>query len=208
MTKIESVVTDATIVSVGTRQVGARNSTLWEVTTQDGTKWVTFKAQVGNAATNNQGAVVDMSVSIEQNGDFTNYYVNDIRVKAPAAQPQGLTVPASEIQTLAARAQEAATAKQEMGFAEFAAHEQRKNESIHRQVAAKVACQLASEDADEFWSNVSALFDYFQTGRTPFTQTPSEVKQNPYPLPSHAGTPDPGYQHTDADVPPPDDIPF
>lgn len=217
--KIDSTVLDATIINVGTRQVGARNSTLWEIETQEGTKWVTFKADLGNTAQQAVGATVDMDVSIEQKDTFTNYYVNQIRVKSPA--PAGATnqaPPTSDIAQLIQRAQGAAEQKQEMSFAEFGKHEQekeaRKNLSIHRQSAAKTAAALGAETSNEFWSNVKDLFSYFQTGQTPFEMNATDVaapqaqKTANYGLPTHAGTPD-RYTHTDADAPAPeDDIPF
>lgn len=210
--KIDSTVLDATIVNVSTRQVGARQSTLWEVETQEGTKWVTFKADIGNLASNNKGAKVDMDVSIESKDTFTNYYVNAIRVKTPAAQPQAEA--SSDIAELIRRAQGAAEQKQEMSFAEFGAHdrekETRRNESIHRQTAAKVAVQL-SQTPTEFWSNVEDLVRYFGTGATPFSQTKGNPAQAPqqqdYGLPTHAGPEPDRYQHSDADAPA-DDIPF
>ena len=60
--------------------------TLYEVAFSDGQKYVTFKGDLSQKANGLVGQQVTMRVTVKQNGDFTNYYLEDIA-------PQGQLVP-------------------------------------------------------------------------------------------------------------------
>lgn len=102
--------------------------------------------------------------------------------------------------------------------------EARKNESIHRQVAAKVSAQISNTPQD-FWANVYDLFLYFQSGHRPqltggvqpqvvAAQVVEEPRQNAAAYkPFDSGTNQfvPAAAYAAPDAPPPhgdDDIPF
>lgn len=215
MSKIESVVYGAMIVNVGTRLVSGGTKTIWEVTTQDGTKWSTFNTATGSKAKGLEGLYADLKIAIEQKGDFTNYYLNDIQ---PAKNmPQQAAQAPSPVVQAAQRAEEAAQKGPVVSYDQYKdleqGKEERKNESIHRQVAAKVSATLSS-DMSEFWSNVSVLLNFFRTGFMPgMPQAETSSVTSHTGLPSHTGT-DPGDYVSpppnDWDAPPPtdDDIPF
>lgn len=164
--KIESTIRDVVMKGITTKQVGQDNKTIWEIETA-GPKVTTFLAGLGNKAQAlyEQGTVVDMVVSIVQNGKYTNYYLEKI-------QPSQNQAKADQVQ----QSLEKARATQEVTFEQFSAGEREKQVSIHRQVAAKVAGAISTEVAD-FWANVDAIFHYFQTGKNPWAnaETPQAV---------------------------------
>lgn len=216
MSKIETVVYDAFIVNVETRQVSNGTKTIWEVTTQDGTKWATFNAGLGNKASALKGNMADLQVAIEQKGDFTNYYLQGIQAAKSGAQPPA----GSEVVQAAQRAQEAAQAGPQAPAVSYdqyksleGAKEKSTRDSIERQVAAKVATTLLtiSGSSEDFWFNVESLTTFFATGETPLSSKGVTVTSNTAPnavpvpsLPAYTG-PDPGnpaeWQGTDDDIP-------
>jgi hypothetical protein len=196
---LETMLT-ATVTNVTTKQVVSKRTqqpiTLWLVQTSDGTEWSTNRADIGNAALQLTGQVVDITGSVKNDGTYTNYYVNSIKAN-PSAQP-------SPVAQAAATAQAAQEANKPVSFDQYAALEKQKlhekNRNIFRQTACKVAASLSSPDdpAEEFWSNVDHLMVFFITGRTPFTPTANhQADMNPgtISVTSHIGDTD-------------DDIPF
>lgn len=162
--KIPSTVMGTTVAEVYTRPVSTKygDKTIWTVVTPDGTKWESWKADVGNIALGLKGQLVDLKVEIEQKGDYTNY--NLIRIR-PAAGPA--------VAEAAAVAQAAQPTGRPVSYDEYKTidkdKEDRKNLSIHRQVAAKVAAVLTTPEdgAAGFWVNVEAILHFFQTGEYP-----------------------------------------
>lgn len=202
MSKLETVVYDAFIVSVDTRQVKSGTMTIWDVVTQDGTKWVTFNAGLGNKAIGLKGQMADLQVTIEQ-GDFTNYYLQGIQpAKSGAAPPVG-----SEVVQAAQRAQEASQRGPEVSYDQYKdldkEKEERRNQSIHRQTATKVAAEL-SESPSEFWQNVRDLCEFYKSGYVP-TNDAGQVDRESS-VTSHTADPaeDASFFQANAD----DDIPF
>lgn len=192
---IPSTVMGATVVDVSTRKVNTKygEKNVWAVLTQDGTKWETWKNDLGNQAMALKGQLADLKVEISQNGDFTNYNLIQIR---PAAGPAVATA-AAEAQA----AQPALPVSYEQYKSNDQEKEDRKNLSIHRQVAAKVAAQLSS-DMTEFWANVNALVTYFGTGLNPLT-TEATVTSHGDPGPS-----EPSWEQQTTENSQDDDIPF
>lgn len=208
MSKIETVVYDAFIVAVDTRSVSNGTKTIWEVSTQDGTKWATFNTAMGNKAKGLSGQMADLQVAIEQKGDFTNYYLQGIQPAKSGAQPPA----GSEVVQAAQRAQEAArlgTGAQnlEVTYDQYKdldkEKEDRKNKSIHRQTATKVAASLLPSDAAEFWMNVRDLVEFYGSGFVPTNDAGQidrgSVTSHTDLLPSTQTDAD--FQGTDDDIP-------
>lgn len=193
MSKIESVVRDTLITDVSTRTVGTRNSTMWEVYTEDGTKWVTFLAGVGNKAMALKGQKAHLKVAIEQKDQYTNYVLTDVKAANGGVVEAAANAAAAQIDYTTYRSGEDEK-------------EKRKNLSIHRQVAAKVAAaiQEPGDGSVTFWQNVQHLVTYFETGNTPLTQAKDTETANTATVTSHSY-----YQDGGSDAPQPDDdIPF
>jgi hypothetical protein len=205
MTDILSTV-DTTVVSVTTQQLNRKSDgrpfTKWVVLTSDGTEWQTFDANLGNRALALQGYQALLQVKIWKSGDFTNYDLTAIRPSA--STPAGLAAPtnpqAVPVLEAANQAMQAQGKAPEVSYTDYkdlaAGQEERKNISIHRQVAAKVAAWLNTED-EEFWMNVNDLFTYFQTGVYPGMPLQEQPERG---VTSHAGD-EPPREFLDDDIP-------
>lgn len=206
MSRIDTVVRGVMLSAVQTRQVGQNNNTLWEAVTPDGTKWVTFKAGLGNKASALAGQIVDIEGTIEQKEDsnFVNYYLNKIQasnggVAEAAAKAAGAAAGATEVTyeqfAQGQRDQNAATEKAQ----------KQKELSIHRQVATKVSAVLvsANDTPGDFWANVEDLVAFYQTGMVPTAYasgTPMTVTSHSNELPKPNPQND-QFLHTDDDIP-------
>lgn len=166
--KLESVIREVQMTSVTTRQVGQDNKTMWAIGT-DGPEVTTFLAGLGNKAKAlyEQGTIVDLKVSVVQNGKYTNYYLEDIQASANQAGAQ------APVQQAIEQAKQA----QEVTFEQFAGQANVERTSIHRQVATKVAASLMSENDGQadFWANVDALAKFYETGVVPGDPVPATV---------------------------------
>ena len=93
----------AQVLSVVGGPAGSSGKTKYEVAMSDGQKYVTFNGPLAAKADSLKGQVVAARVDVKQNGQYTNYYLNDIGLPgtlAALANPtQVASVPA---QTLAA----------------------------------------------------------------------------------------------------------
>ncbi len=197
--KFDSDVT-ARVVEVVSRSVKNGTMTIWDITTEDGTKWSTFKADMGQAALELKGQVADLKVTIEKKDDgYTNYYLNNIRPNPASAQ-----TPAGQMAAQAAHAQiEVPVVSFDQYKSGEEEKEKRRNQSIHRQTAAKVAAEL-SKDEDEFWTNVQHLVHFFGTGNVPSTAVGSvnfHAGDDPAPAETAWVNPITGETGTDQDVP-------
>lgn len=203
--KIPSTVMGTTVAEVYTRPVSTKygDKTIWTVVTPDGTKWESWKADVGNIALGLKGQVVDLKVEIEQKGDYTNY--NLIRIR-PAAGP----AVAEAAQTAQAAQPQAVSYEQYKSLDKE--KEDRKQESIHRQVAAKVAAVLTTPEdgAAGFWVNLEAILHFFQTGEIPGgTSVTSHTASNTLSTGANSSgfglqtdfVPSDTYNHQDDDIP-------
>jgi len=132
-----------------------------------------------------KGQMADLQVSIEQKGDFTNYYLNGIQTAKSGAQPPA----GSEVAQAAQRAQEASQRVPEVSYEQYKdledGKETRKNTSIHRQTATKVAAMLNPADVGEFWANVDDLVEFYATG----SRVTGNANYNEVKLPDDDGIP-------------------
>lgn len=117
------------------------------------------RADVANLVRGMLNQPLRVTVRSEQKGQWLNHYLDHAE---PAQNgSQGLTGAVSQAQAAQAVAS---------GQAEW--HEvphvvlSEKDKQIHRQVAAKVAAKL-STTSNEFWTNVTDLAFYFDTGQIP-----------------------------------------
>lgn len=194
VTTVESIVKD-----VHERLVSNGTKTLYEVETLDGTKWTTFRQPLANAARALIGKPAVLQCKISKNGDYTNYYIDEIASAAPPAEQAAPSTPKSE----------------PVDFKTFSDYEtkkeQAKNESIHRQSAAKTAAMLAPKDANEFWANIGDLLNFFRTGMSPATFQAARQTQVPAQTAPPVYVPASPPPATPVEEPPPyvdDDIPF
>lgn len=144
------------------RKSDGKPFSIYKITTHDGTGWDTFDAGIYNMANQNVGGKALINGTIKQKDGYTNYYIDSLTIlEAPQTTVQATPEP--------------------VDFKTFAAHhdasEAKRDVSIHRQVATKVAAQI-SEDAVEFWGNVGEIFTYFQTGEVPGPYQPAEIVAN------------------------------
>lgn len=191
---METLIT-ALVQNVDTKLVKNGTMTIWEVATPEG-KFSTTKPEYGNAARELIGKVADMKVSIQQNGQYTNRYLNAIRLSR-----QSVDTPVGQA---ALRAQEAQQVTYEQYRSGEAEKDSQRTESIHRQCAAKVAAAM-STDAVEFWANVDAVFTFFQTGNYPTWAQAAQAPEAKQGVTSHTSPSDGDHGWGDA---PQDDIPF
>lgn len=171
-----------TTVVRGTDRRMVKDGTLaiYDVFTEDGTQWSTFKADLYNLARQLDGQLADWKGAIEQRDNFTNRTLLNIR----AHPTDGTTAtPPSQGRQAAEQAQQAQQAKQ-IDYDQFKAaqseQELRKQESIHRQTAGKVAAAV-SRDAQEFWANIQDIKVYFDSGVVPLPYSRQSTMK------SHAG---------------------
>lgn len=152
--------------------------TVYEITDTNGTKWQ-CKQPVYNQATQLMGHTVTINGSVKQNGDYTNYYINEI-MGAPQMQPPPTQMQPSMVDYISTNvvAANGAPLVPPVVVESWTPHisEIQKNESIHRQVAAKVAANLTT-DTQQFWGIVGELFNYFQTGTNPNHAAAVEMAQ-------------------------------
>jgi hypothetical protein len=177
--------------------------TLYEIFDNQGGKWV-VRQDVYNHALPLIGQLVTAVCRVEQNGQYTNFFIDSV-------DPAGggpTYVPAQQAQT--AQAQYAPTPQQTQQIPVqpmMAQTERERQQSIHRQTAGKVAAGISST-ADEFWSNVQAIFHWFETGQIPqtvATQQTAESMQRPNAAAYHQNDPGPQPGQYDGMA---DDIPF
>lgn len=150
--------TNMLIQGVYPRQVNGRNGTftLMEVDL-NGQKYVA-KKEVADLAARMIGQPVEAVTRVEQRGQYTNYYVDDLRPAgyggtATVAQPPASVSPSD------------------------------RDRQIWRQTATKVAATLSEGGAGGFWENVDMLLRFYETGVHPVTPVPSPD----YGLPAFSG---------------------
>lgn len=187
---------NAEVVIKGVESKMVKNGTLklWEVETAEGTKWATFKEPTARAAHALIGKPALIAYVIKSDGQRTSYYLNEIGPAAPGSElPPAAADPSAQTASPVVP-----QASKDISFTEFATverdrqdAEKAKTESIHRQVATKVAAELSKTPAD-FWANVSELIAFYATGSMPDLVQRSGVT-------SHAAF---------DDTQPADDIPF
>lgn len=206
MSRIDTVVRGVLLSNVETRQVGQNNSTLWEAITPDGTKWVTFKAGLGNKASALAGQLVDIEGTIEQkdNSNFVNYRLNKIQaanggVAEAAARAAGAAAGATEVTY-----EQFAQGQREQNSASEKA-QAKKDLSIHRQVATKVAAAIVGpgDTPGDFWGNVEDLLAFYQTGMVPTAHasgTAMTVTSHSHEMQQESQQND-QFVHTDDDIP-------
>jgi hypothetical protein len=214
--QITSVLTNAQPRTVNRRD-GSGSFLLYELFDHEGTPWVA-KKDVYDGALYLIGQPVDMIVRVEQNGQWTNRFVD---IVSPAQA--GAQVPQSNAATLALQQAQAAaqqaqriqpqpvwpqqtqqpqiTQAQMPQLQPISTFPTEKDRSIHRQTAAKVAATI-SNSPSELWANCLDLARYFDSG-----QTPASHSANPPQVQAQYAEAGEGYYNT----PPPHDdstVPF
>lgn len=178
-----------------TPKSGANPFTLYELYDHEGTAWV-VKNDVYNLAQGWIGQPVDMVVRVEQNGNFTNRYADLVQPAQAGAQVPATNAVQQAFQAAQAAQRVQATMPQTPNtpkIQDVNVFPTRKDSSIHRQTAAKVAAEISTSPA-EFWSNVIDLAKYFDTG-----VIPTSLSQD-YAM-TGAGYDNSPPPHSDSDVP-------
>lgn len=142
------------IVKVTSKTINGRNGafTKFEIEANDGRTYQTTKREIAELAHAKQGQNVTIGYYTKENNGYTNYILTS--VGGGAAQGGGIPSADASQAGIPAQAQESPSETRE---------------SIHRQVAAKVAAQL-SQTPQEFWGNVTDLKRFFDTGEVPGAQ--------------------------------------
>jgi len=189
------------------RRDGSGSFPLYEVWI-DGQGPFVARKDVFNIAQMMENTQVDAITRDEERNGYLNHYLDFVSSAGQTTMQQ----PNPAVQAQQAQPQTAQEA-----LSEPTAAEERKNLSIHRQTATKVAAQI-SKTQQEFWFNVEELLRFYQSGVKPFQNRP--VTPDPIPRENHQNaaayrqyrdepdnqyTGDPGSQ-----LPPPEDsdIPF
>lgn len=149
-----------TITDVRSREVNKRDGTtftLQEVFDDEGTAWVA-RQDVANIARGFIGQRVEMVCRTEQNGKYTNRYIDSVLPLNGSAPTVAAAVAAAQ-QTM--QAQQEAQVRREVANPPYVFDD--KDRSIFRQVAAKVSAEISDNEA-EFWQNCKDLTLYFETG--------------------------------------------
>jgi hypothetical protein len=143
-----------------TRQANGRNGpfTLYEIIL-NGQPYVARKPLYDQAVQLPAGSVVEADTRTEQNGQWTNYYVDDLRPQQQGFVPQQPSGPASSPSQYPVQAQPPAPPSPS-----------EKDVTIWRQCATKVAAHLAGGGAGSFWENVDILMRYYETGEHPMPE--------------------------------------
>lgn len=211
-------VSNTTVESVSQRVVqtrDGRSSTVFEIVDGRGTKWQTFKQPIANEANRLIGMAVEINGRTEQNGQWTNHYIDDIRQATGAVQRETFA-PAQAAQQ-AQQAQPPAQRDEPQSYGTEHAKPagsdwNEKDWSIMRQCAGKVAGQISGNDPKDFWSNVGPLLTYFAYGLVPpeydpvrqqATQPPPQQQSQRY-VPENVPTQEQAWTPGGND----DDIPF
>lgn len=128
---------------------GSDPFTLYEITAGDNI-WTTKKQDIALTAHSLVGKTAMITGSVQQKGNYTNYFINSIQeTDAPVT---GLDVFGDSTPTSSMNGASSD-----------------RDENIHRQVATKVAAQLADNPTD-FWQNVDTLMQFYRTGIHPYQE--------------------------------------
>jgi predicted ATP-dependent protease len=166
----------ARILSVTPKLVKNGTMTIWLVNTPEG-EFGTTQSAIGHAAEGLLNQMADLDVTVRQNGEFENKYLNKITVSK-----QGLETPAA---VQAARAQEAQqrNATTDMTFEQYRAGVDEKEQKINRAVALKAAVRI-SETPEELAANLVAFMEWLEHGRPPrvfgFPPEPDDADDVPF----------------------------
>jgi len=176
---------------------GSGSFTLFELFDHEGTAWV-VKQDVYNVAQNWIGQPVQMTVRVEQNGQWTNRFADIVQLAQGQPMQQQGPMQSSAMQAVgaaqSAQAQAGRAVQPQQQNYQPEPWPTQKDRSIHRQTAAKVAAALQPTSASEFWSNVQDLAAYFDSGAVP--------DQQPQYAGAAMGNDYGSYQHGDDDAPP------
>lgn len=164
------------------RRKDGTNTTLYEVYVVGAIAPLsTFKRELAESAFTLVGQSAEAHYTVKQNGQYTNYYLEDI-LPAPAS-PAERAQRAQEAQPLLRTA--AGLPEPAQALQEAQASQDEKNRAIHRQTAAKVAATLfaaSPSDAPTFWENVRTLALYFDTGVLPIDQITAPGDEDDIPF--------------------------
>jgi hypothetical protein len=150
-------------VNVESRTVTKRDGTsftIYDVSFSNDQVFGTTKRQLAERAFELIGVPAEVLFSVKQNGDFTNYYLNEIS-QASSRNALQAVQSAQEAQPESRTGSDIPRSSQ--GLTE-------KDRQIHRQTAAKVAAvlhQATPGSATDFWENCRKLSEYFDTGDFP-----------------------------------------
>lgn len=112
--------------------------------------WTTKKQDIALSAHALVGQAALINGKVQQKGNYTNYYIDSI------AESDSLPT------------------KIPMDMVESNNGSTSRDESIYRQVATKVAAQLA-DNTNDFWQNVNILLHFYRTGEQPGQGTSDEM---------------------------------
>jgi hypothetical protein len=150
---VASTVTNKTL----SRKSDGRQFVLYEVETDMG-KFSTTKRDLAADAHRLVGKPGRFLVKTEQRGDFTNYYLEAVE--------EGTREATSSFPVQMPKPPEAQSTSAALSPPDMSGEPTQKDIFIFRQTAGKVAAQI-SETADEFWSNIEDIANYFITGEKP-----------------------------------------
>ena len=158
------------------RKADGREMTIYEIQDAQGYVWTTTRKNIATEAHRLVGQQVLLDGRVEQNGTFTNRYLDDIKSAGDRSDfvPEPHAAPSFEAPQIPVQ------------------NGDNKQDQIHRQTAAKVSAVI-SGSAAEFWSNVDDLVEYFNSGSKPAYPTESTnghgefIPDEPIPVVSHSG---------------------
>jgi len=218
MPEIQGTITHAAPRTIERRD-GSGSFPLYEVWI-DGQGPFVARKDVFGIAQQLMGARVVAITRDEMKNGFQNHYLDFVALVQgqPADQTAAQAVqaaqaaqqpPAQQTVPVTQTAPQTPVQTAEQVLSQPSPEEERKNLSIHRQTAAKVAAVLSPGNEIDFWQNVTALVRFFQTGVKPmagYTQPDLRSGHEAY-RPFADNTADPG---ADPTKPPPDDnsVPF
>jgi hypothetical protein len=152
----------ATVVSVESREARRKADnvafTLYDVKLSDGEKYTTSRRETAEQAHSLTGKPALVTIKVEQNGQYTNRYINSIvGAMGSFMQPEPTFAPPPNGFATNGFAPATTTIPDTTADRET---------SIYRQVATKVAATI-SQTPHEFWRNVDELIFFYQTGNKP-----------------------------------------
>lgn len=132
-------------------------ATIYQILDEFNNKWETWNQDVAKEANRMLGQTAEIMGEIEQNGQYTNRKINDIRLATNSQQQAPNPV---EQARAAQREPEPIMRDGDQGPTE-------KDFRIGRQTAAKVSAAISGNDPTSFWKNLDPLVTYFIYGLMP-----------------------------------------
>lgn len=140
-------------------------ATIYQILDEFNNKWETWNQDVAKEANRMLGQTAEIMGEIEQNGQYTNRKINDIRLATNSQQRADREPPPYTPAEQARLAQPTSDSEPIMRDGDQGPTE--KDFRIGRQTAAKVSAAISGNDPTSFWKNLDPLVTYFIYGLMP-----------------------------------------